>query len=82
MGDDGDDRPSGDDDARRRTADDSGDDKTVPRVDLELQELSVTVTGRSNDDLEAVEASARDLMGYLVAEAGELEEDHDEYGLS
>ncbi len=81
MGDDGDDRRT-DDDPRRRPGGDPGEDETVPRVDLALQELSVTVTGRSNDDLEDVEESARDLMGYLVAEAGELEEDHDEYGLS
>ncbi|GAB7012340.1 hypothetical protein [Halolamina salina] len=68
--------------ARRRAADASGEDETVPRVDLGLRELSVSVTGRSDDDLEAVAESAQDLMGYLVAEADGLEDDHDEYGLS
>jgi len=60
----------------------AGADKTVPRVDLALRELSVSVTGRSEDDLESVEESARELMAYLVEEADELENDHDEYGLS
>jgi hypothetical protein len=59
-----------------------GADKTVPRVDLALQDLSVSVTGRSDDDLESVEESARELMEYLVAETDELEEEHDQYGLS
>ncbi|NHX37701.1 MULTISPECIES: hypothetical protein [Halolamina] len=81
MGDDGDDR-STDDDPRRRAPSDPGDDETVPRVDLVLEDLAVTVTGCSDDDLETVEESARDLMGHLVAKAGELEEEHDEYGLS
>ena len=79
MGEDGDD---GSTDDGRRPAGGPGADKTVPRVDLALQDLTVTVTGRSDDDLETVEESARDLMGYLVAEADELEEGHDEYGLS
>jgi len=59
-----------------------GADKTVPRVDLALRELSVSVTGRSEDDLETVEESARDLMEYLVEEVDEFEDEHDEYGLS
>ncbi|WP_435118368.1 hypothetical protein [Halolamina sp. C58] len=67
---------------RRRSADASGEDGTVPRVDLGLRELSVSVTGQSDDDLETVAESAQELMGYLVAEADGLEEDHDEYGLS
>ena len=57
-------------------------DKTVPRVSLALNELSVSVTGRSEDDLEAVEESAQELMTYLVEETVELEEEHSEYGLS
>jgi hypothetical protein len=67
---------------RRRSTDASGEDGTVPRVDLGLRELSVSVTGRSDDDLETVAESAQDLMGYLVAETDGLEDDHDEYGLS
>ena len=69
-------------DPRRAPPAPSGADKTVPRVDLALRELSVSVTGRSEDDLETVEESARDLMAYLVEETDELENDHDEYGLS
>ena len=70
------------DDPRRGPPAPPGADKTVPRVDLALRDLSVSVTGRSEDDLETVEKSARDLMAYLVEEADELEDDHDEYGLS
>ncbi|MFB6221245.1 MAG: hypothetical protein ABEH90_07380 [Halolamina sp.] len=69
-------------DPRRGPPSPPGVDKTVPRVELALQELSVSVTGRSDDDLDAVEESARELMQYLVTEIDELEEDHDEYGLS
>jgi hypothetical protein len=57
-------------------------DETVPRVDLSLRNLSVSVTGQSDDDLEAVEQSAMALMRDLVEEAEALEEDHDDYGLS
>jgi hypothetical protein len=69
-------------DPRRRPPGAPGEDGTVPRVDLALRELSVSVTGRSDDDLETVEESARNLMTFLVEEAGELEDEHDEYGLS
>ena len=69
-------------DPRRRPPGGPGEDGTVPRVDLALRELSVSVTGRSDDDLETVEESARSLMTFLVEEADELEDEHDEYGLS
>ncbi|MFW5939492.1 MAG: hypothetical protein ACOCQU_03490 [Halolamina sp.] len=83
MGDDEEgDGPEPDDGPRRGSQDASGEDETVSRVELALRELSVTVTGRSEDDLETVEESARDLMGYLVAETEALEGGHDEYGLS
>ncbi|WP_255246133.1 hypothetical protein [Halolamina sp. CBA1230] len=83
MGDDGEsEEAETGEDPRRRPPGAPGADDTVPRVDLALRELSVSVTGRSDDDLETVEESARDLMGYLVEEAGQLEDEHDEYGLS
>ncbi|MBP1988087.1 hypothetical protein [Halolamina salifodinae] len=69
-------------DPDRRPPRASGGDKTVPRVDLSVRDLSVSVTGRSEDDLEAVEASAVGLMSFLVEEMDELEEGPDEYGLS
>lgn len=62
--------------------DSSEPDSTVPQVDLSLRDLSVSVTGRSDDDLETVEQSALALVEHLVEKAKELEEDHDEYGLS
>ena len=67
---------------QQRPPETAGADKTVPRVELSLQDLSVSVTGQSDDDLEAVEESALGLMASLVEEADRLEEDHDEYGLS
>lgn len=57
-------------------------DRTTPRVDLALHGLTVSVTGRSEDELEVVESAARDLMDYLVEKNDELEEEPDEYGLS
>lgn len=57
-------------------------DGTVPQVDLSLQDLSVSVTGQSDDDLKSVEQSAMALMTYLLEEVEMLEEEHDEYGLS
>ena len=69
-------------DPRRRPPGAGGEDGTVPRVDLSLRDLSVSVSGRSDDDLETVEESAMGLMSYLVEEADELAESPDEYGLS
>ncbi|MFB6157063.1 MAG: hypothetical protein ABEJ34_04395 [Haloferacaceae archaeon] len=57
-----------------RDADGDTDDDTVPTVELDLYQLSVSVSGRSDDDLAAVEGTARDLMGYLVDQAERLEE--------
>jgi len=86
MRDDGggesDDASGGSSDPRQELPEAPGADETVPRVDLALQDLSVSVTGRSEDNLETVEESARNLMADLVEEANELEDDHDEYGLS
>jgi hypothetical protein len=49
-------------------------DETVPRVEMGLYQLSVAVSGRSDDDLEAVEGAARRLMDYLVERSETLEE--------
>lgn len=69
-------------DPDRRPPGAGGGDQTVPRVDLSVRDLSVSVTGRSEDDLETVEESAVGLMSFLVEEMDELEESPDEYGLS
>jgi len=83
MGDDGEsEEAESGEDPRRRQPDAAGEDGTVPRVELAMRELSVSVTGQSDDDLESVEESARSLMTFLVEESGHLEDDHDEYGLS
>jgi hypothetical protein len=74
------DEATGSDADRRPT--DAGGDETVPRVDLAVRDLSVSVTGRSEDDLEAVEESAVGLMSFLVEEVDEVDEGPDEYGLS
>lgn len=60
----------------------TGPDPTTPRVDLALHGITVSVTGRSEDELDTVEESARHLMDYLVEKNDELEDDPDEYGLS
>ncbi|MFC7129359.1 hypothetical protein [Haloferax chudinovii] len=63
--------------------DDNGNgDETVPHVELDLYELSVRVSGQSNDELDDVEASATRLMDYLVDHAKELEDQPDTRGLS
>ncbi|MFB6281090.1 MAG: hypothetical protein ABEH40_03630 [Haloferacaceae archaeon] len=54
---------------------------TVPTVDLDLYQLSVSVSGQAEDDLGDVEATARKLMEYLVDQAERLEERPDERGL-
>lgn len=84
MSNDGDDgrEATGGSDHEQRLPDTGGADETVPRVELALQDLSVAVTGQSDDDLERIEESALGLMASLVEEADKLEEDHDEYGLS
>ena len=60
----------------------NGFDETVPNVELGLYQLSVRVSGRSEDDLQTVEDSAKRLMDYLIDRAGELEERPDDRGLS
>jgi hypothetical protein len=82
MGDDESEEAETGEDPRRRPPSAPGEDGTVSRVDLSLRELSVSVTARSDDDLESVEQSARDLMTFLVREGSELENEHEEYGLS
>lgn len=59
----------------------NGADDTVPNVELGLYQLSVRVSGRSEDDLQTVEDSAKRLMDYLIDRAGELEERPDDRGL-
>ena len=49
-------------------------DETVPRIEMSLYQLSVAVSGRSEDDLAAVEGTARRLMDYLVDRSETLEE--------
>ncbi|SFR71186.1 hypothetical protein SAMN04487947_3806 [Halogeometricum rufum] len=60
----------------------NGYDDTVPNVELGLYQLSVRVSGRSDDDLKTVEDSAKRLMDYLIDRAAELEERPDDRGLS
>ena len=60
----------------------NGYDDTVPNVELGLYQLSVRVSGRSDDDLQTVEESAKRLMDYLIDSAEELEERPDDRGLS
>ncbi|MFB6304529.1 MAG: hypothetical protein ABEH47_05135 [Haloferacaceae archaeon] len=56
-------------------------DETVPSVDLNVYQLSVSVSGRSDDDLAEVEETARRLMDYLVDRAERLEEHPEGRGL-
>lgn len=56
-------------------------DETVPKVELGLYQISVTVQGRSTDDLDAVEETAEGLLDTLVDRAEELEESPDDRGL-
>lgn len=57
-------------------------DGTVPSVDLTVYQLSVSVSGRSDDELADVEATARGLMDYLVEQAERLEEGSEGRGVS
>jgi hypothetical protein len=68
------------DEATADRPDDGGPD-TVPTVDLDLYQLSVSVGGQAEDDLADVEETARELMTYLVDQAERLEERPDERGL-
>ena len=60
---------------------DRAEDETVPTVELELYELTVRLSGRSDDDLTDVEESAKRLFDYLVRNAERLEDHPDERGL-
>ncbi|MDS0292686.1 hypothetical protein [Halogeometricum luteum] len=77
---DGGDATDGEDGRETELSD--GRDDTVPNVELGLYQLSVRVSGRSDDDLQTVEDSAKRLMDYLIDRAGELEERPDDRGLS
>lgn len=70
-----------DEDEERDAELSNGYDDTVPNVELGLYQLSVRVSGRSEDDLQTVEDSAKRLMDYLIDRAGELEERPDDRGL-
>lgn len=54
---------------------------TAPEVELSVYQVSVRVTGSSDDDLETVEESARGLVDHLVDRAVELEDEPDGRGL-
>jgi len=67
----------------REDADEAGDDAAAaehpPTVELSLYELDVSVRGAESDSLDDVEASAENLMDYLVEQHHRLEdgpEDH------
>ena len=60
---------------------DAAEDETVPSVELELYELTVRLSGRSDDDLTDVEESAKRLLDYLVQNARHLEDHPDDRGL-
>lgn len=88
----GDDRPAdegtpdgggtlGEDLAEDEEEEDSSEDDTVPRVELELYQASVRVSGRSTDDLHTVQGAARELMDYLIDRARDLEDSPDDRGL-
>ncbi|KAB1196173.1 MULTISPECIES: hypothetical protein [Haloferax] len=57
-------------------------DETVPHVELSLYELSVRVSGQSDDKLEDVEQSATRLMEFLIDQTKQLEDQPDTRGLS
>jgi hypothetical protein len=59
----------------------NGGDETVPAVEIELYQLSVSVSGQSDDSLEDIEGTARRLMDYLVEQAQSLEDAPDNRGL-
>ncbi|WP_411968610.1 hypothetical protein [Haloferax sp. YSSS75] len=61
---------------------DGNGDETVPHVELGLYELSVRVSGQSDDELEDVEKSATRLMEFLIDQAKQLEDQPDTRGLS
>ncbi|ESS11028.1 MAG: hypothetical protein A07HR60_02173 [uncultured archaeon A07HR60] len=56
-------------------------DDTVPSVELELFQISVSVTGQAEDDLPAVEESAVRLLDEVVERAEQLQDGPDGRGL-
>jgi hypothetical protein len=54
---------------------------TAPEVELGLYQINVRVKGSADDDLAAVEESARGLVEHLVGQAKELEDEPDGRGL-
>ena len=56
-------------------------DGSVPEIELSLYQATVSVSGRSDDDLEDVEATARALMEYLADLSEELDDEPDGIGL-
>lgn len=92
--DDGDDSEPTADDEKGDNSDDSddsgdnGDDNsgehggdTVPSIEMGLFQISVSVTGKTTDDLEDVEATAERLLDRLVERAEDLEDAPDGRGL-
>lgn len=57
-------------------------DPTVPQVELTLYQLNVKVSGQATDGLDDVEASAMELMDYLIEQSQSLEDRPDGRGLS
>ena len=68
-------------DDERASGDQSASDDTQPTVELSLYQLSVSVAGRSDDDLADVQSTAGELMDFLVERAETLEEAPDDRGL-
>lgn len=56
----------------------SGPTNGSPSVALELYDLSVTVDGGPEDDLDDLQESATDLMDYLVEQHFDLEDGPDD----
>ncbi|MEZ3143109.1 hypothetical protein [Halobaculum sp. MBLA0143] len=54
---------------------------TAPEVELGLYQINVRVKGSADDDLAAVEESARGLVEHLVDQAKHLEDEPDGRGL-
>lgn len=58
----------------------AGNDKP-PTVELELHQLTVSASGRTDDELETVAYRARELMDYLIDHAERLDDQPDGRGL-
>lgn len=71
---------NGDDNSGEHGNDEHGGD-TVPSIEMGLFQISVSVTGKTTDDLEDVEATAERLLDRLVERAEDLEDAPDGRGL-